>query len=567
MKRFSIEVVGSGGIASGRLYLVKREKTSTSRHLVSEQEKGAEVLRFSGAFSASENQLLELSVGNAVFVAHLEMLRDPALYESVVQKIEQENKNAVFALDETEKELCALFADIEDAYIRERATDLRDVFSRVKQHLEGVSDNPFLGIEEEVIVVAEELAPSDMALMDFTKVCGLVTRRGGPTSHVCILAKSKGIPAFVGVGDVFLELHSGDFAIMDGKEKEIIITPDAATIEIYRAKKSMLYHQQEERMKIKGQEATTLDGHKTQLYANVGSVEEVERAMDNGANGIGLFRSEFLFMLGRDRFPDEETQFSVYRKAVEACRGKTIIIRTLDIGGDKSLPYFPVHGEDNPFLGWRALRISLERKDIFKVQLRAMLRASAFGGLKIMLPMIISVEELREAKAFVEKCKDELRLEGKAFNERIEIGVMIETPASVLLADDLAREADFFSIGTNDLVQYTLAVDRLNKKVSGLYNPFHPAVLRSIKIVAGAASRQGIPVGMCGEMAGYPQATALLVGMGLDSLSIASTDIPAIKQLVCRFSYSYAQQLVEEVCSQSTAGQVNGLLAEMQSNV
>ena len=560
MKKLSVEMVGSGGIAFGKLYMVQSTRGGINKSLVSDGEKEAEVSRFSGAFNASEGQLSELAQTSGIFAAHMEILRDPALYESVVQKINTDNKNAEFALNETGDELCALFEEIDDEYIRGRATDIKDVCTRIMQQLKGEDFNPFSEIKEEVIVVADELVPSDTALMDFTKVRGLITRQGGVTSHVCIIAKNKGIPAFVGMGDELSVLQPGDFIIMDGPGKEIIINPDDEITAVYRATVMKLDQQREEFKKLKNQEAETSDGHKIQIYANASSTEEVEYAIGCGASGIGLFRSEFLFMQSRDHFPDEESQFMVYRNASQACQGKSIIIRTLDIGGDKSLPYFPIHGEDNPFLGWRALRITLERKDIFKVQLRALLRASAFGQLKIMFPMIISVEEFTAAKALIENCKEELKQEGKAFNEKIGIGVMIETPASVLLAEDLAREADFFSIGTNDLVQYTLAVDRLNEKVSKLYNPFHPAVLRSIKMVADAAVKYGKPLGLCGEMAGNPQAVLFLLGMGLTSLSLAGANIPEIKQMIRNASYEQAQQLAAKVCEKSTADQVNTLL-------
>lgn len=553
-------MVGAGGIAFGKLYMVQRVRSGINKSLVSDGEKEAEVSRFSGALNASENQLSELAQTSGIFAAHLEILRDPVLYESVVQKINADNKNAEHALNETGDQLCALFKEIDDEYIRGRATDIKDVCTRIMQQLKGEDFNPFSEIKEEVIVVADELVPSDTALMDFTHVRGLITRKGGVTSHVCILAGSRGIPAFVGLGEQFSELHSGGYAIMDSRKKEIILDPDTKTIALYEEMWERLHQEEEELKKTINMEIKTQDGHVMQLYANAGSVEEVEYAIGCGASGIGLFRSEFLFMLGHDRFPDEESQFQVYRNATQACKGKSIIIRTLDIGGDKSLPYFPIHGEDNPFLGWRALRISLERKDIFKVQLRALLRASVYGPLKIMFPMIISLEEFMDARLLVEKCKEELRQEAKAFNEQVETGIMIETPAAVLMAEDLAREADFFSIGTNDLVQYTLAVDRLNEKVSRLYNPFHPAVLRSIDMVSRAAAKHGKPVSLCGEMAGNPQAVMLLVGMGLNSLSMSAGSISEISDQIGRFTYKKACELVVEVCRKSTAIQVSNLL-------
>lgn len=562
MKKLSVNMVGSGGIAAGRLHVVEKHRKSISPKLIANEEKEAEVSRFFGAFCTSENQLSDLAQSSEIFAAHLEILRDPVLSESVVDKIECENKNAEYALEETGNELSLLFESVDDEYIRARAVDVSDVCLRILQQLQGEDENPFAGLNEDVIVVADELLPSDTALMDFSRVRGLITRLGGVTSHVCIIARSKGIPAIVGLGDCFSDLSGANYGIIDGEKNEIILDPDTETIEFYQDKLRSQQKQKEQANHSLPLETRTNDGYSIALYANAGSVEEVASAISCGACGIGLFRSEFLFMLGRNRFPDEECQFRVYRDATLACKGRSITIRTLDIGGDKSLPYFPIHGEDNPFLGWRALRISLERKDIFRIQLRALLRASAFGALKIMFPMIISVEEFMDAKALVEKCKEELREEGKSFNEKIEIGMMIETPAAVFMAEDLAREADFFSIGTNDLVQYILAVDRLNEKVSRLYNPFHPAVLRSIKMVTQAASKQAKPVGICGELAGDSQAVMLLIGLGLTSLSMSAGSLSEISEQVSFISYKHAKAKAVEVCRAGTSEQVNALLHE-----
>ncbi len=562
MQRVSVKTSASKGIAFGEVYMVKRNQPEASRRLIEEKEKPDETDRFVSAIEEASLEVGKLADRNAIFAAHREMLEDPALKESVLLKITAENKNAEWALAETEDEFGRLFAEIDDEYLKERAADIRDVCSRIMDRMKGTTGNLFEKIDREVIVVAEDLLPSDTALMDFSKVRGLVTRLGGQTSHVCIIARNKGIPAIVGLGDGMPAFQPGDFVILDGLDNQIIINPEKKIARKYRNKAFLYFQKRTSILKEAGLPATTTDGKKILVMGNAGSVDEVEKTMQYGADGIGLFRSEQLFMQSKGGFPDEEPQFAEYRKALEACKGKSIIIRTLDIGGDKSLPYYLEEKEENPFLGWRGIRFCLDRKDVFKTQLRALLRASAFGNLKIMFPMIISVEEFREAKSLLENSKEELRSENIDFNENIETGVMIETPAAVMIAEDLAREADFFSIGTNDLIQYTLAVDRLNEKVSQLYNPFHPAILRSIKKVADAATKHGKPVGICGEMAGNQQTAIFLLGTGLSSLSISAGGIPEIKQMISSFSYKGSQELAAEVCRKSTADQVSTSLTK-----
>lgn len=562
MQRITVKTTASKGVALGEAFVVKQIVPDFSDRLIAYDEKNQEETRFSDAIEEAIRQIGELAKTSDIFAAHLEIVNDDIMKDSVLSKINNENKNAEHALEEAKDEICSLFADIDDEYLRERVTDIKDVCSRIMKVLKGVTSNPFETIGKEVIIVADDLTPSDTALMDFTKVRGLITRFGGVTSHVCIIAKNKGIPAIVGAGKDFPMPVSGDFVILDGLNDEIIVNPDKETIAHYQAKASGYLQQKEALLKYKNLEAETTDGHKVHIMANVTSVEEIITAMQGGASGIGLFRSEFLYMQSTTSFPDEETQFTAYKDAAEACQGKQIIIRTLDIGGDKSLPYFQFDKEENPFLGWRAIRVCLDRTDVFRTQLRALLRASAFGSIKIMFPMIISVEELRAAKAMVESCKLELRKEGFAFNQTIETGVMIETPAAVFIAEELSQESDFFSIGTNDLTQYTLATDRLNPKVSGLYNPFHPAVLRSIKLVADAANRHGKPIGMCGEMAGNPRAVKVLLGMGLTSFSVTASDISEIKQQVRNAAFAQTPKLAEAVCQKSTCAEILTLLGE-----
>jgi phosphotransferase system enzyme I (PtsI) len=559
MEKFSVQTSASKGIAIGEVFLVKRKSRPAGYRLVEDQEKQTETARLLAAIEGASREIRELASGDEILAAHREILEDPVLKESALLKITGENKNAEQALAETEDELCRLFGEINDEYLKERASDIRDVCTRIMNRLQGISGNPFEGIDREVVVVADDLFPSDTVLMDFTKVRGFITRQGGPTSHVCIIARNKGIPAVVGLGNELPALQSGELIILDTLDNEMIIGPDEKTIAAYRDRKEKYDQQKEKLQQIKNLEAETTDGHKISLLANAGTVDDVSFAMACGASGIGLFRSEFLYMQSSGSFPDEETQFAAYKKAVELCEGKSMIIRTLDIGGDKPLPYFAMEKEENPFLGWRAIRISLDRTEVFRTQLRALLRAGAFGNLKIMFPMIISPAELRAAKAILETCKNELRAEGRTFNENIETGVMIETPAAVMLADDLAREAGFFSIGTNDLTQYMLAADRTNHRVEYLYDPFHPAVLRSIRQVTGAANKHGKPVGLCGEMAGDPRAARLLLGLGLGSLSVAPGDIPEIKQAIRNTSYAQARKLAAKACKKSTVAEVHAL--------
>lgn len=562
MQKISVKTTASKGLALGEAFLVKQIIPHISNHLIRDEEKGHEIARFSFAVEEASSQIGELAKTSNIFASHLEIVNDDTLNERVITKINCENKNAEYALVEAENEICNLFSAIDDEYLRERVTDIKDVCSRIMKVLKGVTASPFETFDKEVIILADDLTPSDTALMDFTKVRGLITRFGSVTSHVCIIARNKGIPAIVGVGNNFPMLESGDFVILDGLDNEIIINPDKETLGRYQIKSSNFLEQKNTLLKYKNLEAETADGQKIHVMANASSIEEIKNAIECGAEGIGLFRSEFLYMQSSTSFPNEETQFIAYKDAIEACQGKQIIIRTLDIGGDKLLPYFPFEKEDNPFLGWRAIRVCLDRTDLFRTQLRALLRASAFGDIKIMFPMIISVEELRASKEMVESCKLELRKEGLVFNEKIEMGVMIETPASVFIAEELARESDFLSIGTNDLTQYTLAVDRLNPKVLGLFNSFHPAVLRSIKMATDAAALHGKPIGMCGEMAGNSKAIAFLLGIGLTSFSVIANDIKKVKQKIRNTDYGQAQKLANLVCQKSTDAEIQTLLSK-----
>lgn len=560
MKTITVEKPASKGIVMGKAFIVVQENLVADNRMIQDGEKEAELSKFKNAVEEAAKQIGVLAETNEIFGAHLEVAQDAFLHESVEAKIMEENKNAELALEESKDEICAMFAGMEDEYLKERASDIKDVCKRILSIIKGVAMNPFANIDGQVIVVANDLAPSDTANMDFTKVLGFITEVGGITSHVCIMARSLEIPALVGVTDFISHVQNGDYIILDGIHGSIFINPDDDTIEEYEKKADEYKKKKEELLKLNGLPAETKDGRTVELFANVGSITDVENAMKHGAEGIGLFRSEFLYMESKGSFPSEETQYEVYKKAIELCEGKTMIIRTLDIGGDKELSYYEFDKEENPFLGWRAIRICLEMKDVFKAQLRALLRASAFGDIRIMLPMIISVEEYRAAKEVLLECMTELKEEGIAYNEKIELGIMVETPAAVLMAEDLAKEVDFFSIGTNDLTQYVLAVDRGNQKISKMYNSFHPAVLRSIQKVIEAGHKYGKMVGMCGEFASDEKAMPILLGLGLDEFSMAANDIAVTRYNIRNTSYAETQKLAQEICSKATYDEIKEII-------
>jgi phosphotransferase system enzyme I (PtsI) len=560
MERITVINHDSRGIATGKAYVVKRENPETVHRFVEDTGKKNEEERFSAALKKVLALTREMAAADPIFTAHMEIIQDETLWELTVSGIHNENKCAELSLKDAGDQLCAMFENIGDPYLRERASDIRDVVNRIMLALKGETVNPFAGIRQKVIVVADELFPSDTIQMDFSRVCGLITRRGATTSHVSIIARNRGIPALTGLGDDILKLRDGNLLILDGEKGEIIVNPDEITLDKYQEKAKTTERQKSLYQNIKDLEAVTSDGFPIELMANVSGADDVAPALNKGASGIGLFRSEFLFMQYSEDFPDEEAQFAEYKKAAEICGNHPLIIRTLDIGGDKSLPCFSPGKEDNPFLGWRAIRISLSETAMFKVQLRAILRASAFGNIQIMFPMIISMEEWREARLWVDACKNELQNEGLAFKEDIELGVMVETPAAVMIAEDLAAEADFLSIGTNDLTQYTLAVDRLNPRVSGLFDPLHPAVVRSIGMVVKAADLQGKPAGICGESAGNPDVVKLLLGLGLKKLSMAPVQIPEIKYLIRNTSMTEARQVAQEIVKKNTIREIRNLL-------
>ena len=538
MKSLKVERTFSKGIAIAPAFVVNNLELKADNTEV--KDASIEKDFFSKAVEAASLDLEVLAKQNDIFAAHIDLIQDPSLEESVFSFID-EGLNAESAVERAIKEIAEEFESIEDEYLMARAADMRDIGKRIMQKLKGVSDNPFENLKSHVIVVASDLTPSDTANMDFNLVDGFITEKGGVTSHVCIIARSLNIPAIVGAEGIMDAVKDGDVIAFDALLGEIEISPDEATLESYKLRKDEFEQQEKLLLERASGKSVTKDGKEILVCANVGSIEDIENSLKYNPDGVGLFRTEFLYMHSSD-FPTEDEQFAVYKKAAELLDGKELIIRTLDIGGDKGLPYFDFGNELNPFLGYRAIRICLDKPEVFRAQMRALLRASAFGNIKIMYPMIASEKELLSANAIAKKCMSELDDEGIAYNKDIKIGMMMETPAATIMADVFAKHVDFFSIGTNDLTQYTLAVDRGNEKISYLYDSFEPSVLRSIKRIIDCGHKEGIPVGMCGEFASDKNAFPILLGMGLDEFSMSASAIPEIKSAVCESSYELSSE-------------------------
>lgn len=557
---FTIRGIPTAGIAVGTAFVLQRRASAAATAAAGDPV--AEAGRFHAALERAKAELSALAEGEAVFAAHLEMAGDPMLAGLVEGRIAEKHLSAEQALGEACEEVCGMFAALDDDYLRGRTDDVRDVCARIGRILSGeTAHDPFAGLAPGTIVVADELAPSDTAQMDFSRVAGLVTAHGSVTSHVAIIARNKGIAALVGVAGCMRQVRTGDRLIIDGERGELIVDPDPATGRKYAARLESL-RQDAFRCAADAQApAVTPAGRRITVLGNAANVDEVRRALDAGAEGIGLFRSEFLYMQG-PALPDEETQFAAYRAAAELCGARPLTVRTLDIGGDKALPYMHFEPEENPFLGWRAIRVSLAMPELFRTQLRALLRASAFGNVRVMFPMIASVGEFRAAKAVVETCMAELDAEGVAYDRDIALGVMIETPAAVFIADELAARARFFSIGTNDLTQYLTAVDRGNPEVRAYYQTYHPSLFRLIGYVVRSFAAQGKPVGVCGEMGGDPLAAAVLIGLGMRQLSMGAASVASIKQMILSTSCETAKALAETVCGLSTADEVRKYLKE-----
>lgn len=555
MEMIKARVTASEGYAIGPVYLVEKKEICVDQRRIDATEVDTELEKFRNAVKEAVVQLQSLAQESEIFSAHVEIVNDFTLHEAAELEI-RGGKNAEAATEAAVMQFVHMFESMEGEYMQERAADMRDVLKRLLMIMQGIDDNPFAAMTEPSVIVADDLVPSDTAIMDFEKVLGFITAKGGVTSHVSIIAKNRGIPCLTGISEIMEKAAPHDRIILAAQEGEILIRPDDAVVESYRKKEQEYLKEKRLLMEASTLPSITLDGRKFEMCANVGNLEEIENALTYPIEGVGLFRSEFLYMMKKDDFPSEEEQYAVYRRAAELMGGKELTIRTLDIGGDKGLDYFTFPKEDNPFLGYRAIRICLDREEILHTQLCALLRASAYGNIRIMYPMIISLEELTAANAVLETCKEELREKGIPFNEAIEVGMMIETPASVMMAEEFAKHVDFFSIGTNDLTQYLLAVDRGNEKIAAMYDSFHPAVLRAIAYVIKAAHKEGIQVGMCGEFASNPKASMLLLGMGLDEFSMSPGSIASVKYLLRGSSYEEMQGRVETVLSRSNIADV-----------
>ena len=563
-------IPASPGIVFGKALVLKEEKIVLDTEKIKDDQVDAEVARFYAGREAAVEQLTAIkdrafqSLGEekaAIFEGHLMILEDEELEEEIIEYLRSHKVNAGVAASRIIDQQVEMLSEIDDEYLKERAGDIRDIGNRLIKNILGMKVVDLGEIDEEAIVVAYDLTPSETAQLNLDKVLGFITDIGGRTSHTSIMARSLELPAIVGTNDVTEKVKTGDYLILDAINNAVYVNPSREDIERLKKLEAQLAEEKAELAKLKDLPALTLDGHRVDVVANIGTIRDCEGADRNGAEGVGLYRTEFLFM-DRDQLPSEEEQFIAYKEVVEAMNGRIVILRTMDIGGDKELPYLDLPKEMNPFLGWRAIRIALERRQILHDQLRAVLRASAFGKLAVMFPMIISVEEIRELKSVIEVLKQELRNEGKAFDENIQIGVMVETPAAAVNARFLAKEVDFFSIGTNDLTQYTLAVDRGNEMISHLYNPLSPAVLNLIKQVIDASHAEGKWTGMCGELAGDEKATLLLLGMGLDEFSMSAISIPRIKKLIRNVNFHDAKELADSALQKPTAVEIEQLVAD-----
>ena len=557
-------VPASPGIAIGRAFLLDSEQVPISKQPVPPADIPKEIARFEEALIQTRRQILDIQAKisqelglehGEIFNAHLMVLEDRALIEEVITRLKQEQINVESIFFEVLKRYIQAFSKVEDEYLRERTSDLEDVGHRILRNLTGLKYRTLAELTQPVIVVAYDLSPSDTATMHRQHVIGFLTDIGGRTSHTAIMAKSLEIPAVVGLEAATRQIRSDDWVVVDGSHGVVIVNPDPQTRKHYEELKLKLESLDQELLKVKDLPAETPDGHRVMLSANIELPEEIPSVIAHGAEGIGLYRTEF-FYLNRNDLPTEEEQFESYRHVAKAVGPHSVIIRTIDLGGDKFLSELKIPHEMNPFLGWRAIRFCLARPDLFKVQLRAILRASVFGKVKLMYPMISGVEELRAASRILEEVKKELTARGVPFDPNLEVGAMIEVPSAAMTVDLLASEVSFFSIGTNDLIQYSLAVDRVNEKIAYLYEPAHPAVLRLIRQIIEVAHQHRLWVGMCGEMAGEPALALILLGMGLDSFSTSPVQVPRIKQVIRAVPTFRAKEVVKEALRLSTGKEV-----------
>ncbi|HAR3137602.1 TPA: phosphoenolpyruvate--protein phosphotransferase [Staphylococcus aureus] len=556
-------IAASDGVAIAKAYLlVEPDLTFDKNEKVTDVE--GEVAKFNSAIEASKVELtkirnnaeVQLGADKAViFDAHLLVLDDPELIQPIQDKIKNENANAATALTDVTTQFVTIFESMDNEYMKERAADIRDVSKRVLSHILGVElPNPSM-IDESVVIVGNDLTPSDTAQLNKEFVQGFATNIGGRTSHSAIMSRSLEIPAIVGTKSITQEVKQGDMIIVDGLNGDVIVNPTEDELIAYQDKRECYFADKKELQKLRDADTVTVDGVHAELAANIGTPNDLPGVIENGAQGIGLYRTEFLYM-GRDQMPTEEEQFEAYKEVLEAMDGKRVVVRTLDIGGDKELSYLNLPEEMNPFLGYRAIRLCLAQQDIFRPQLRALLRASVYGKLNIMFPMVATINEFREAKAILLEEKENLKNEGHDISDDIELGIMVEIPATAALADVFAKEVDFFSIGTNDLIQYTLAADRMSERVSYLYQPYNPSILRLVKQVIEASHKEGKWTGMCGEMAGDETAIPLLLGLGLDEFSMSATSILKARRQINGLSKNEMTELANRAVDCATQEEV-----------
>jgi phosphotransferase system enzyme I (PtsI) len=559
-------IAASDGIAISKVFKLEEVHLEVSSDTIKDSVIEVENLNAAIAQSIKELKVIrdktaiKLDEEHAmIFDAHIQIAGDPEIARQVEDMIHNSKSNAANAFKTVSDMFAQMFESMDNEYMKERAADVRDVARRVIAHILGVQLSDPTMIDEEVIVVANDLTPSDTAQLDREFVKGFITNIGGRTSHSAIMARSLEIPAIVGTKDIMDQVQNGDTLILDGLSGEVILNPTPEQIESYKNKHQEYLKKVSLWQKFLHEKSITRDNKQVELAANIGSPDDVESVINNGGEGVGLYRTEFLYM-NNDNFPTEDEQFIAYKMVLESMKDKKVVIRTLDIGGDKHLDYLPMDEEMNPFLGHRALRLCLERTDLFKTQLKALLRASVYGNLHIMFPMVATLDELRSAKALLEECRVELKAINVAYSDTLKVGIMVEIPAVAILADRFAKEVDFFSIGTNDLIQYSFAADRMNQKVSYLYQPYNPSLLRLIKMVIDASHKEGIWTGMCGEMAGDQIAAPILLGLGLDEFSMSATSILQTRHLFSKLSYIEMKAMAEQCLSMDTHNDVKAFV-------
>ena len=552
-------IIASNGVAIGTIYLFNREEVAIDESSITDQMVDEEKNRVESAISDYVNELSDTTGATDAQInianAHKELLQDPYFSDTINAKIENEKKNSELALNETVNEMVEIMSQIDDEYLKERASDYKDIGYQLMYKLKGIKPKDLSLLEKNSIVISKELTPSDTSNMNKENVIGFATDLGGKTSHTSIIAQTLDIPALVGMNDISDKVKGGEKVIIDGNEGFIILDPSEELISEYEVKIKDQEEKRQRLQEVKDKEAKTTDGKKIEVSANIGNIEDLKIAIENGCDGVGLFRTELLYM-ENDHFPTEEEQFEVYKEATELLAEKPLIIRTLDIGGDKGLDYFEFPKEDNPFLGYRAIRLCLDREDIFITQLRALIRASAYGNILIMIPMVINISEFKRSLELIDEIKKEFDQEGIAYNKDLQVGIMIETPASVFMADQFIKYVDFFSIGTNDLSQYTLAVDRGNETISDLYSNYNPAVLRAIKHVIDESHKAGKWTGMCGQFASDTKATKLLLGLGLDEFSASSAKIAEVKDTILKSSIKEEEEFSKSLLDLETTEEI-----------